>query len=388
MRARAKIRHRGDRWYLSVVDAAGVERAHGGFRTQREAKLKARELLGDVDANRYVAPDELSVREYLERWLATRQAADLSPGTRELERIVVASYIAPHVGAVPLQDLGTEHLARLYATLARSGGRGGKPLRGKTVRNVHGVLSKALGDATRWSPKPLLATNPAARVEPPARDDSVRREAWSVEEVRTFLRSTASDRLAPIWRLALATGLRRGELLGLTWDDVDGATITVRRQIQAGFRVRQTTKSRRARTVRIDEATTTALRVWKARQAEERLAFGPAYRLHGGVGIEAPWVVTEPDGYVVNPDTLLRRWRAAVKRAGVKPIPLHGARHTHAELSLAAGTRLDVVSRQLGHASIAITANVYGHPGDQALEQAAERLGGILGESNADRGSS
>jgi len=142
-------------------------------------------------------------------------------------------------------------------------------------------------------------------------------------------------------------------------------------------------KSRRERTVRIDEATGAALRGWRAKQAEERLAFGPAYRLHGGLGVEAAWIVTEPDGYVVNPDTLLRRWRALVTAAGVKPIPLHGARHTHAELSLAAGTRLDVVSRQLGHASIAITANVYGHPDDKALEEAAERLGGILGESKA-----
>lgn len=94
----------------------------------------------------------------------------------------------------------------------------------------------------------------------------------------------------------------------------------------------------------------------------------------------AAWVVTEPDGYVINPDTLLRRWRALVKVAGVRRIPLHGARHSYATLALAAGVRLDIVSRQLGHSSVAITADVYGHADDKALAEAAEQIGAVLSE--------
>lgn len=195
-------------------------------------------------------------------------------------------------------------------------------------------------------------------MKPPARSDSVIREAWSADEVHRFLKVAASDRLGPIWRLALATGLRRGELLGLTWDDITETTVTVRRQVLLpGPYIRPTTKSRRERTVRFDEQTAVALRSWSAQQAEERLAFGPAWRIMGGLHLEAAWVVTEPNGFVIHPDTLLRRWRALVKKAGVKPIPLHGARHSYATLALEAGVRLDIVSRQLGHASIAITAD-------------------------------
>ena len=157
--------------------------------------------------------------------------------------------------------------------------------------------------------------------------------------------------------------------------------MTVRRQVLlSGPYIRPTTKSRRERTVRFDEQTAAGLRSWKARQAEERLAFGPAYRNMGGLHVEAAWVVTEPNGFVVHPDTLLRRWRALVKRAGVKPIPLHGARHSYATLALAAGVRLDIVSRQLRHASVAITADTYGHPDDKALEEAADRIGKVIGE--------
>ena len=94
-------------------------------------------------------------------------------------------------------------------------------------------------------------------------------------------------------------------------------------------------------------------------------------------------MVTEPNGYIVEPDTLLRRWKALVRSAGVTPITLHGARHSYAELALSAGVRLDVVSRQLGHASISTTANVYSHDSDEAATEAAERLGAVLTKGGA-----
>ena len=381
---RPKIRHRAGRWFLAVVDDDGQEHAHGGYRTQREAKDAYKALV----AGPYSAPAKTTVADYLAAWLETRQAADISPGTRALDKVIVAAYLNPHIGSVPLQELGTTHVSKMYTDLA-------KTLKGKSIRNVHGVLRKALGDATRWKPRPLLAANPLDGMKPPARSDSVIREAWSANEVHQFLQVAASDRLGAIWRLALASGLRRGELLGLTWGDIEldrtvkvegvdvlAPQVNVRRQVlllpKSGPYLRETTKSRRERKVRLDEQTAAALRGWKARQAEERLAFGPAYRTMGGLHVEAAWVVTEPDGFVVHPDTLLRRWRALVKKAGVKSIPLHGARHSYATLALEAGVRLDIVSKQLGHASIAITADTYGHPDDKALEEAARQVGTVL----------
>ena len=136
--------------------------------------------------------------------------------------------------------------------------------------------------------------------------------------------------------------------------------------------IRPTTKSRRERTVVVSEAMGAVLRKWRAQRAEDRLAFGPAYCDEG-------WVVAEPDGSAVRPDTLTARFRALEKRAGVPHRGLHACRHIHATMALAAGARLDVVSRQLGHASIAITADVYGHPDDEAAAQAAEIFARSIG---------
>jgi integrase len=267
-------------------------------------------------------------------------------------------------------------LDRLYGTLRARGGRGGRPLRGKSVRNVHALLSKALGDAVR---RGHLAANPAAAVDPPARDDSVERTAWSRDEVRAFLDAAAGDRLHAVWRLLLATGMRRGELLGVQWPDVDGTTVTIARQVllSPGWRslyVGETTKTRRVRRARVDDVTATSLRAWKAEQAAERLAFGPAWRTDGGhrLATEGAWIVTEPNGYVFEPDTLRGRFQRLAREAGVPVIPLHGARHTYAELALASGVRLDVVSRQLGHASISTTAGNYLYDNDEAAVEAAE----------------
>jgi integrase len=331
----------------------------------------------DWHCGRYVPPGRLTVAEYLEgEWLPSRVNADISPNTRDVEALMVRAWILPHIGHIPLQKLTARDLDRLHATLRARGGRGGTPLRGKSVRNVHVLLSKALGDAVRRGHR---VANPVAAVDPPARDDSVERAAWSRDEVRAFLDVAGGDRLHAVWRMVLTTGLRRGELVGITWDALEDLTIEVRRQVlvrpdggRGRVYVRETTKGRRPRRVRIDEQTAVALRRWKAEQGEERLAYGAAWKTDGGLGVEAPWVVTEPGGAVVQPDTLLTRWKRLVEMAGVTPIGLHGARHSYATLARRAGVPLEIVSRQLGHASIATTGDIYSHDDAEASSEAAE----------------
>ena len=214
---RTKVRRRPNgRWYVMSMDG-DKETSHGGYRTEREAKAAAAALRTDASRGRYVPPAKLTVAGYLKgEWLPSRANADISENSRDVEAIMVRSWILPHIGAVPLQRLSARDLDRLYATLRERGGRGGRPLRGKSVRNVHVLLSKALGDAVR---RGHLVASPVAAVDPPAREDSVERTAWTREEVRRFLEVASADRLHAVWRLALASGLRRGELLGpgTTW---------------------------------------------------------------------------------------------------------------------------------------------------------------------------
>jgi integrase len=385
---RTKIRRKqvkgGVRWFVAVVEADGKEKGHGGYATQREAKAAATALRTDASRGRYASPQRTTLRAYLvDEWLPSRLTADISENTRDVEQLIVRSWILPHLGDLPLQRITPNDVDRLYRTLRERGGRGGKGLSGKSVRNCHAVLRKALGDAIR---RGHILANPVAAVDPPAADDSHERAAWTASETRRFLDVASSDRLAAIWRLLLASGLRRGELIGLSWSDIAEDVVTVRRQMlvrpdpawnEPRVYLRPTTKNRKARRVRIDGATVTALRRWKAEQNTERLAFGSDWIPDGGVGLADP-IVTEPDGRSIHPATLLARWKVLVSRAGVRPIPIHAARHTYGELAISSGVRLDVLSRQLGHSSVAVTGDIYLHDSDEAATDAAAKVGAIL----------
>jgi integrase len=282
-----------------------------------------------------------------------------------------SSWILPIVGEVPIQRFTQRDYHRMDDALIERG------LAGKSRRNARATLRSFF----EWClANGYVLRNVVALTDPPATDDSKTREAFTADEVRALL--AVPDRLHPVWRLFFETGGRRGEIAGLTDEDVDGCRIQIRRQRlvrpsrswdQNRIYTRPTTKGRRERTVVVSEDMGALLRRWKAQRAEERLAFGPAYADQG-------WICAEADGSPVQPDTLSARFRVLERQAGVPHRGLHACRHTHAEMALAGGVRLDIVSKQLGHASVAITADVYGHPDEQAREEAARTIGTVLGE--------
>jgi integrase len=348
----------------------GREKGRGGYRTLKDAKAAARALEVDSRRGSYVPLSRMTVADGYSEWSATRK--NLSPNSRAVEEVMWSSWILPTVAEVPVQRFTQRDYHRMDDALIERG------LSGKSRRNARATLRTFF----EWClANGYVLRNVVALTEPPATDDSKARKAFSAEEVRALLE--VPDRLLPIWRLFFETGARRGEIAGLRDEDVDGNRIRIRRQAlvrasrtweQDRVYIRPTTKGRRERTVVVSDEMAALLRRWKALRAEEKLAFGPPYG-------DEDWVVAEPDGSLVRPDTLSARFRALERRAGVPHRGLHAARHTHAEMALAGGVRLDVVSKQLGHASVAITADVYGHPDDGALEEAARRIGNALGEA-------
>jgi integrase len=307
------------------------------------------------------------VAEYLvDTWLPARRV-NLRAATVVGYEKVIRRRILPYIGDEPLSSLDAATLEHFYARLLAEGGRNASPLSPKTVANAAGVMSIALADAVRLK---LLSHNPASDARLPRRE---RREmrAWSEAEAAAFLADVAGDRMYPLWRLVLTTGMRRGELCGLRWRDVDlaaGVAAVAVTRVVARTVVTGEPKTRAgARVVRLDRETVAAMAAWRKRQAEERLAAGPAWQDTGMVFVDQA-------GCPPHPETITRWWREAVARAGRPPIRLHDARHTAATMMLRAGVPVKVVSQRLGHADVAVTMRVYQHTTTQDDQAAADVL--------------
>lgn len=292
---------------------------------------------------------------------------------------MIRNYVLAPLGSARLADLDGSVLNRFYDHLLTEGRsenrRGlGPGLSVKTVRNVHGLLTRAFKDAVRWG---RLQRNPCDAADPP-RGKGPEMKVWTSDELRNFTASTSQHRLAAIWALLATTGMRRGEVLGLRWSDVnlDAGTLTIRStRIRFGTTTATSAPktARGNRTIALGSKSCAALRAWKRAQASERLACGPAWQDVEGL------VVTNADGSPPNPEAFSNLFHKLARNAGLPPIRLHDVRHSYATAALAAGVPVKVVSQRIGHADVGVTLAVYAHvlPGDD--EDAAAKADALLG---------
>jgi integrase len=357
--------------YEGVDPATGKERRRwypAGTRKTDADKLVT-ELVKRRNDGDYRAPEKITLGAYLtEKWLPA-QRSQLKHSTFDSYRRTIELHVLPTLGQVPLGRVLPEDLDALYARLLDSGRRNGTGggLSPASVRYVHRILRKALNDALR---KGSISRNPAATADPPRRAGTDRSEqemqVWTAAQLQSFLSLIESHRLAPAYVLAAHTGMRRGEVLGLRWSDVDltHGRVSVRQAVIAvayQLRISDVKTGTARRTIDIDSPVVARLSAWRKRQAEERLLIGPAYDDHG-------LVFARPDGRPIHPEFFSRTFDRVVARSDLPPIRTHDLRHTHASLLLQAGVPVKVVSERLGHASPGFTLNVYQHviPGMQA----------------------
>jgi integrase len=223
---RGHIRKRGKSWAV-VLDVDRDEtgrrrqRWHSGFSTRREATAALTELLGRVQAGTYIEPSKRTLAVFLKEWLDSMRAT-VRPSTWATYKMLAQVHITPTLGAIPLQRVTAAQLNALYADLLEKGrcdGKGG--LSPRTVAYVHATIRKALAEAVRWQ---VLTRNVADQATPPRQQANGDLRTWSAEELRAFLAHVEGDRLYAAYVLAATTGLRRGEVLGLRWRDLDMGT--------------------------------------------------------------------------------------------------------------------------------------------------------------------
>ena len=355
------------------------QRSKGGFATRREAQRFLTDALAHIDGRTYVEPARTTLGDWCEQWLDV-QHSRLRPSTCDSYHDVLHGRVLPELGHVPLQSLTAARIDQLYARLlaeGRSDGTGG--LSARSVRYTHTILRRVLSDAVR---KNLLTRNPTDAADPPSASEAKAptMRTWTASEVTRFLEHTATDRLAAAWRLAASTGMRRGEVLGLHWRDLDLDTgrATVVQTLVAGPRAPRLSKpkSGRGRSVALDDGTVQALRAHRKAQAAELLALGPAYEDHG-------LVFAREDGVPLSPRTFTRHFADNARAAGVPVIRLHDLRHTWATLALGQGVHPKVVQERLGHASIAVTLDIYSHAVPAMQEAAAEQVAALFRSRSA-----
>jgi integrase len=314
----------------------------------------------------------VTLATYLERWLERRRA-HLRPSTHSGYGQIARRYLAPTLGDQMLAELDRRAIEEAYAYLLREGGAGGRPLAPRTVRYAHAVLHRALKDAVIDE---LIDDNPASHAQPPKLDPfgvtlDEEFQVWNAEQAARFLDFVDGHEWRALWHLAVGTGARRGELLGLRWKDVDldASQVRVRRALSVVDGVVRLlgTKTSQARTLSIGASVVCALQRRRCEQADHRATAG---EWHDRWGL----VFTDADGRHLHPMDVTMEFRRVVRSAPVPVIRMHDVRHTHASLLLQQGTALTVVSERLGHTHKSTTLNIYAHVVPAADGDAAARF--------------
>ena len=369
---------RGKTWSVrwSIDDAATGERkqfSKGGFRTKGLAEDYLSTQVAKIADGSWRPGRPLKVSELLlEHWLEAMDSRDLQPATMVQYRNVVNAWIIPYIGAVSVASLTSKKINELNRTLKETVTSSGKNgLSPRSIQMTIGVLKAACA----WGVEnDLLARNPVSGVKRPRGNSKVMR-SWSVTEAREFLDFIEEDRLAFAWTLLLSRGLRRGELCGLRWQDVDieGGALTINhtRVTVAGRAVEGVPKTEAGRrSIPLDARLIKILKAHRASQAAEKLIGGSAYD-DGG------WLLADEIGRPYHPDTISGWFDVHVARSGLPRIRFHDCRHTAASLMIASNVPVKVVSEMLGHASPTITLSIYQH----VMPGMAKEAGAALSES-------
>ncbi|MEV6445995.1 tyrosine-type recombinase/integrase [Amycolatopsis sp. NPDC051716] len=410
---------------VAPVSGSGKERQRirrTGFKTKTEAKAArvAIEGKGDKASTRRVANDRITVGEWLDRWIAGRR--NIRRATRVSYQGHIDNYLKPHLGAIKLRDLGSHQISAMFTAIEERnaeireslklhprGHRGewiGAEQRAAGVtrerRRVMGpasmqrlraTLRKSLNDAIKEDPSRFGGVNPAKLVEL-ASGSSPKPKLWTVETEKRwretgkvpvstmvwrpeqcglFLDTAEGDPLYNLFELASRSGMRRGELCGLRWIDVDldAKRLSVTVQLYADGKEGPTKSDAGERSVPLDDGLVAMLKAHRTQQRKNRLAWGEAW-------VDSGRVFTLENGDHLRPDSVSQRFRAIARSVGLPPVRLHAMRSGAASMALAAGVPMKTVSEMLGHASEAITSRVYTAVGDELKREAMVAIGGLI----------
>lgn len=370
---------RGERTFLVKVFLGRDENGKRQYHTKtihgpkKDAEKYLNKVLRERDLGIHRESSQQPLNRYLDDWLATAAKPRLREQTFWSYVGVLDRYVRPAIGKLPLAKITPLHIQKLY-TRMQDASVGKRALTPRTVRYTHAILRSALQQAVKWG---FLPQNPADAVELPRRKQREMR-ALSADETRRFLAEVADDEhYGTMFLLAVTTGLRPSEYLGLRWGDINWkkGTLAVRRTVVhkkgGGWQFEDTKRARSRRTVKLQRTLLRALQEHGDRQAFQRKKTGEEWQEHD-------LVFSTAKGTPFEERNVVRYFKRAIQAAGLPDIRLYDLRHTAATLALAAGVQPKVVSEQMGHASTGFTQDVYSHVLPTMQEDAVARVEALL----------
>ena len=336
--------------------------------SHKDAELKLSELLHDAKQGNITAPNQIKVREFLAQWLEEYARPKLGPEAFMRYESVIRIHINPSIGHLKLTALTPGHIRQLYTEKSKT------KLKPRSIKYIHTVLHKALNTAAspEWS---LLGRNVADKMTLPSPDDTPV-EVWNEQEIKTFLAAAAQTAYYELFYMDLYTGIRRSELLALTWRDVDLQTghaavskglHQLRKNDNNAFIFRKNKSKKSKRSVALHPGTVELLKNYKLKRKMNAKILGLEFS-------ENDLVFSKPDGSPIRPNSVTLAWTRTCLKAGVKVITLHDGRHTHASILLKQKVHPKIVQERLGHSDIGITMDLYSHMAPGMQEEAVKNL--------------
>jgi len=329
------------------------------FDTKKEAKLWSAKKLQEKEEGLAVSFNNLTLEEYLNKWLEDYALPNLSPTTFDGYNMIIKKHIIPALGALKLDEIKPLHIQSYQNHKLKAGRLDNKKggLSKKTVLQHHRVLNKALNQAVMWQ---LISNNPAKAVPAPS-PNPTEIQTLSKTEVQKLLDISYESWEYYFIYLAVNTGMRRGELLGLRWEDINfnEKLIQVRKNLvksqNAGVVMKEPKNKSSKRVIQLAADDIDFLKDLKKKQSEYKLLYGPDYNNKYNL------VFCKANGDILYPNTATKRFNLITKKADLEDFRLHDLRHTHATLMLEAGVHPKVVQERLGHSTITTTLDTYSH---------------------------
>jgi len=343
------IYHRKDGRWAATITLENHKRKTFYGRTRKDVQEQLKIALREQQQGTLVTSPQQSVAQYLQQWLENHRSG-VRLRTYEWYEQLVRLHLVPAIGRIPLQKLTPQQVQSLYTQKLQEG------LSRTTVNTLHAMLHKALEDALRWN---LVARNVCDAVTPPRRD-RYEIQPFSIEQAQRFLSAAKGHSLEALFVLAVSTGMRRGELLAVKWQDIDFSTCTlhVRRIFTRSKGNRyieaepKTEKSRRS--IVLPALVVDLLSQQRMKQAQAKMEAGAAWQEHD-------LVFSTSMGTPLNPSKVIDRFKSLLKKADLPGIRFHDLRHSAASILLGMGIHPKVVQELLGHNQISMTMDIYSH---------------------------